>query len=75
MIKVDKDYIIKIRREIHEYPETGFDLPRTTAIVKRELENMQKHVNTGDNASEWDKKYYYGLTEQIELLDHLIDRI
>ena len=42
---------------------------------KRELENMQKHINTGDNASEWDKKYYYGLTEQIELLNHLIDRI
>lgn len=40
MIKVDKDYIVKIRREIHEYPETGFDLPRTTAIVKRELDNM-----------------------------------
>ena len=42
---------------------------------KRELENMQKHINTGDNASDWDKKYYYGLKEQIELLDHLIDRI
>ena len=40
MIKVDKDYIIKIRREIHEYPETGFDLPRTTGIVKRELESF-----------------------------------
>ena len=40
MIKIDKEYIIKIRREIHAYPETGFDLPRTTALVKRELDSM-----------------------------------
>ena len=37
---VDKDYIVKIRRAIHEYPETGFDLERTVALVKRELEQM-----------------------------------
>ena len=36
----DKDYIIKIRREIHEYPEIGFELPRTISVVKRELETM-----------------------------------
>lgn len=36
----DKDYIISLRREIHEYPEIGFDLPRTVAVVKRELGNM-----------------------------------
>ena len=36
----DKDYIISIRRELHEYPEIGFDLPKTVALVKRELEAM-----------------------------------
>ncbi len=36
----DKDYIISLRHEIHEYPEIGFDLPRTIAVVKRELEGL-----------------------------------
>ncbi|MBE5734705.1 MAG: amidohydrolase [Clostridiales bacterium] len=34
---VDKEYIINLRREMHQYPEIGFDLPRTLALVKREL--------------------------------------
>ncbi len=37
---IDKEYIVGIRRIIHEYPEIGFDLPRTTALVKGELEKM-----------------------------------
>lgn len=37
---VDKNYIISLRREIHMYPELGFDLPNTIALVKRELDNM-----------------------------------
>lgn len=36
----DKDYIISLRHEIHQYPEIGFDLPKTIAVVKRELENL-----------------------------------
>jgi len=36
----DKDYIISLRHEIHEYPEIGFDLPKTIAVVKRELESL-----------------------------------
>lgn len=36
----DQDYIVSLRREIHEYPEIGFDLPKTIAVVKRELENL-----------------------------------
>lgn len=36
----DKEYIINLRREIHEYPEIGFDLPRTIALVKRELDRF-----------------------------------
>ena len=33
----DKDYIINLRREIHEYPEIGFELPKTISVVEREL--------------------------------------
>ena len=33
-----EDYVIGLRREIHAYPEVDFDLPRTVALVKRELE-------------------------------------
>ena len=36
----DKDYIISLRREIHEHPEIGFDLTRTVALVKRELDAL-----------------------------------
>lgn len=36
----DKEYIISLRHEIHEYPEIGFELPKTTAVVKRELDNL-----------------------------------
>jgi len=40
MINIDKDYIIRLRREIHMYPEVDYDLPKTVALVKRELESM-----------------------------------
>ena len=36
----DKDYMIRIRRELHEHPETGFDLPLTDALVERELQSI-----------------------------------
>ena len=36
----DPNYIISIRRELHRVPELGYDLPKTTAIVKRELERI-----------------------------------
>lgn len=36
----DFEYCKKIRHEIHEYPELGFDLPKTSALVKRELTKM-----------------------------------
>ncbi len=35
---IDKDYIIRIRRELHQVPEVGFDLPKSMAIIKRELD-------------------------------------
>lgn len=34
----DAEYIIAMRRELHMYPELEYDLPKTTALVKRELE-------------------------------------
>ncbi len=37
---VDKDYIIRIRRELHQIPEVGYDLPKTLAVVRRELDAM-----------------------------------
>ena len=40
MFTIDNDYIVKIRREIHEYPETGFDLKKTVSVVERELSAM-----------------------------------
>jgi amidohydrolase len=33
----DAAYMTGIRRELHAYPEVGFELPRTIALVKREL--------------------------------------
>ena len=36
----NSDYIISLRRELHRVPELGYELPKTTAIVKRELERI-----------------------------------
>ncbi len=36
----DKDYILNLRHELHEYPEIGFDLPKTISVVKRELKDL-----------------------------------
>lgn len=38
MFRGIEDYVIDLRREIHMYPEVDFDLPKTVALVKRELE-------------------------------------
>ncbi len=37
-LSVDKDYIIRIRRELHQIPELQYDLPKTLALIRRELE-------------------------------------
>ena len=34
------DYARNLRHELHQIPELGFDLPKTTAVVKRELDAM-----------------------------------
>ena len=38
---------VAIRRDLHMHPEKGFDLPRTSALVKRELESYGLEVQTG----------------------------
>ena len=40
MFREIEDYVISLRREIHEYPEVDFDLPKTVAVVERELDAM-----------------------------------
>lgn len=40
MFTIDQEYAVKIRRQLHMYPEIGFDLPKTTALIKQELEDM-----------------------------------
>ncbi len=37
-MNIDKQYIINVRRELHQVPERGFNLPKTFAIIRRELE-------------------------------------
>ena len=37
---VNNDYIKEIMHELHRVPELGFDLPKTLAIVKRELDEI-----------------------------------
>ena len=37
---VDEAYIVSLRRELHTFPELGFDLPRTLSLVRRELDSM-----------------------------------
>ena len=34
---IDNEYIKNLQHELHRIPELGFDLPRTVAVVKREL--------------------------------------
>ena len=37
-IQIDKEYIIKIRRQLHQIPEIRYDLPKTLALIRRELD-------------------------------------
>lgn len=38
--KIIQSELTAVRRELHQYPETGFDLPRTKNFVKSKLEEM-----------------------------------
>lgn len=33
-------YAVSLRRELHRHPEIGFDLPKTLAVIRRELDAM-----------------------------------
>ncbi len=37
---IDQKYMVSIRRQLHMYPELGFDLPITLKLVKSELDKM-----------------------------------
>ena len=37
-MRIDKEYIVKIYRELHQIPELGFDLPKSTAVICKELD-------------------------------------
>lgn len=37
---IDNEYIKELQHELHRIPELGFDLPRTVAVVKRELDKF-----------------------------------
>ena len=37
-LKIDNEYLVKLRREIHMYPELRWELTRTSALVRRELD-------------------------------------
>ena len=37
-MSVDLSYILRIRRELHQIPEIGYELPKTLAVVRRELD-------------------------------------
>ncbi|XP_026393396.1 IAA-amino acid hydrolase ILR1-like 5 [Papaver somniferum] len=40
LAKEDKDWLTSIRREIHEYPELGFQEFKTSAVIRRELDKL-----------------------------------
>ncbi len=40
-MNIDKDYIIRLRREIHMYSEVDYDLPKTVALVERDLKQWK----------------------------------
>ena len=39
-VKEVEDYIIKCRRDLHQIPEVGLNLPKTSAYVANELKKM-----------------------------------
>lgn len=39
-INIDNEYLVNLRRELHMYPELRWELPRTSALVRRELDAM-----------------------------------
>ncbi len=46
-----QDYMVKVRRDLHQIPELGLDLPKTSAYVRAELDKMgiPYKLNEGDS--------------------------
>ena len=66
------DYAIKMRRELHETPEIGFDLPRTLEIVRRELSAMgveytEKYGKSGIVATVNPDKSHYTIAVRADM--------
>ena len=53
-MKIDElfAYAVAIRRQIHQYPEVGFELPRTAALVTAELEKMGALLDLPDEGNQ-----------------------
>lgn len=47
--RIEKHYphMVALREELHRHPELEFDLPRTQALIKKELETLGLEVHTG----------------------------
>jgi hippurate hydrolase len=43
--EIIKEYIINIRRKIHQYSETGFDTPNTVKLIETELKKLNIQYN------------------------------
>lgn len=39
-MQIDKNYIVGVYRELHQVPEIGFDLPKSLAIIRKELDEI-----------------------------------
>ena len=35
-----ESYVVRMRRQFHMYPEVGFDLPKTLATLRAELDRL-----------------------------------
>ena len=40
MLQIDKEYIVRVYRQLHQVPEVGFDLPKSMAIIRQELDAL-----------------------------------
>lgn len=47
LIKDVHSYMVAIRRDLHQHPEIGFDLPRTSSLVASELKKLGLAVKEG----------------------------
>lgn len=46
-----QDYMVRVRRQLHERPEVGLDLPATGDLVRHELEALGLEVETDSSSS------------------------